>query len=177
MGFSTLVGIVRAMLFLIPFIMELFFGKAPNPYSRNPKDWKAGRPAHPWMRRLGVIVGACALISNIYLLSRLYQLGRDKMMLKQEIHNLRENLEKRPAATEPADAVCPVVEPSLPSVPSTDIQEMGPMPLPGPPPKPPKPRPNKRPPEAPPPSVPVDPNQNLKHRELVEKLKSIEDIQ
>lgn len=87
MSISSIVGLFKAFLFMFPFTLELFFGKAINPYSRNPKDWTKGKPSKPWVRVTFISLSISSFAINIYLIVRLFQLSTG--LLQKEI-NLKE---------------------------------------------------------------------------------------
>ena len=101
--FSAIVGMLKAFLFLFPFILDIFFGKSPNPYSRNPKEWESGKPAKPWIRKTAVVVAICAMAIIPYGFKRIYSLNSEIVELKQELKNTKDILDLQRAATNTAE--------------------------------------------------------------------------
>lgn len=173
--FSTIAGVFKTLAFLFPFILELFFGKAPNPYSRNPKDWQSGKPAKPWVRVVFVYVAGCAIALTPFLIMR-------NLYLNSEIKRLK----TQPAVVKPAPKVIP---PYMPEESKTEVVPpvitASPMPIRHKP-KEPTTKPHKPTPMTPPRKPVVPPQtppsvdgagEGALSKSLLDKLRSIDDIE
>ena len=85
-----LVGLVKTVIFIFPFIKELFLGKGP-PHAQNQPE----SPMVHLLKRVIIGIGCISVAANAYLGNRLYNLATQYLAISREVTHLRELDKKR----------------------------------------------------------------------------------
>lgn len=119
---GTLVSIVKVIMFLFPFVKEIFIGKDIDPVDRR----KRPSTFTVMLKKFLALLVCVSLVMNYYLVTKVFDLGKKNIELKKQL------ADKPRQTIEPAHEKAPLPPPSItPGVDYTAPKK----------PKPPKPKP------------------------------------
>ena len=79
---GTIISIIRMLMYLFPFLKELFIGKDKQQIDRRSKPGTTSVR----LKKLIIILGCASVAINFYLIGRVYDLGRQNLMLQKQMN-------------------------------------------------------------------------------------------
>lgn len=113
---GTIITIIRMLMYLFPFLKELFIGKDKQQIDRRAKPGTTSVR----LKKLIIILGCASVAINFYLIGRVYDLGRQNLLLQKQMNEklskpitypIEKPLDKPNQSIEPAEADTPIKSP------------------------------------------------------------------
>ena len=79
---GTLITIVKMIMYLFPFLKELFIGKDKHQIDRRSKS----SPGSVVLKKLIIVLGCVSVAINFYLIGKVYDLGRQNLLLQKQMN-------------------------------------------------------------------------------------------
>lgn len=79
---GTIITIIRMLMYLFPFLKELFIGKDKQQIDRRAKPGTTSVR----LKKLIIILGCASVAINFYLIGRVYDLGRQNLLLQKQMN-------------------------------------------------------------------------------------------
>ena len=113
---GTIITIIRMLMYLFPFLKELFIGKDKQQIDRRAKPGTTSVR----LKKLIIILGCASVAINFYLIGRVYDLGRQNLLLQKQMNEklskpitypIEKPLDKPNQSIEPAETDTPIKSP------------------------------------------------------------------
>lgn len=79
---GTLITIVKMIMYLFPFLKELFIGKDKQQIDRRSKT----SPGSIILKKMIIVLGCVSVAINFYLIGKVYDLGRQNLLLQKQMN-------------------------------------------------------------------------------------------